>query len=282
MKKTLLSFVFAFSCFIIFTSGVEDNNGKAGRTGSPGEQTCVNGCHSSFALNSGPGSVVLTSNIPNNEYTPGQVYTMNLTVTHAGVSLFGMGLEALTSTNANAGTLTAGTGNQIKSTTISGVSRKNITHTLNGGSGTSGSHSFTFTWTAPAVGTGNATFYFSGVAANGNNSNQGDYVYNSSQVFTEYVTPSSVAETNSNFYSVNVFPNPVKDELNINYSLLSSEKVTASIYSLTGELISRLDESNQTSGEHLIHSNVSSLSKGIYLLELKAGNQIETKKIIVE
>lgn len=282
MKKYLLYSLFSLSCFLIFTSGVEDNNGKAGRTGSPSEQTCVNGCHSSYALNSGPGSVVLTSNIPVGGYTPGQSYAMHLTVTHAGVSLFGLGLEALTSTNANGGTLTAGAGNQIKSTTIGGVSRKNITHTLGGGSGTSGSHNFPFTWVAPAVGTGNVTFYFSGVAANGANGNQLDYVYNSSQIIPEYVAPSALVETNTTISSLQIFSNPVSGNLSFGYSLDKNESVFCILYSLNGAIAKQIFTEQQTEGIHTSSTDISDLSKGIYLLELKTAQQTNTRKIVVQ
>ena len=282
MKKYLLYSLFSLSCFLIFTSSVEDNNGKAGRTGSPGEQTCVNGCHSSFGLSSGPGSAVLTSNIPNFEYTPGQTYTMTLTVTQSGFSLFGLGVEALTTANANAGTLTQGTGTTIKTATVSGVSRRSITHSFAGGSGTSGLHAFTFTWLAPTAGTGNITFYFSGVAANANNSNQGDYVYNHSQVFTEYVAPAAVAETKAIISSLIIFSNPVSGNLSFSYSLDKNENVFCNLYSLNGAIAKQIFTEQQAEGIHTSSTDISDLSKGIYLLELKTAKQTSTRKIVVQ
>lgn len=208
------------------TSGIEDDNGIAGRTGSPGEVTCVNGCHSSYALNSGSGSVALTSDIVNNEYVPDAVYNMQLTVSQAGDSLFGLGLEALTGTNANAGTLTVGTGTVVKTATISGVSRRSITHARNGGTGTVDSHTFNFTWKAPATGTGNVNFYFAGVAANNNGRNSLDYVYNSSQVFTEYVVPSGINDVATSVKALSVYPNPVTDKFTFNYTLSNEQNVS--------------------------------------------------------
>ncbi len=186
IRKLFLSIVL-LGGLIFFTSSQMSDNGKAGRTNAPGETTCVNGCHNSYALNAGSGSISIQSpGTPSWVYTPGVTYNMSVTVSQTGVSLFGVGIEALTSTNANAGTLniTDAASTVIKSTTISGVSRRNIVHKLNGGA-SSNSKVFNFSWTAPAAGTGNVTFYFSGVAANGNTGESGDYVYNSSQVFTE-------------------------------------------------------------------------------------------------
>lgn len=282
MKKYLLYTLFCFSCFLIFTSGTTDNNGKAGRAGSPGEQTCVNGCHSSYALNSGPGSSVLTSNIPNNEYSPGQTYTMTLTITHPGDSLFGLGVEALSTANANAGTLTPGAGTTTKSATISGTSRKSITHLLNGGAGTVGSHTFTFTWLAPAVGTGNVTFYCSGVAANRNNSNSLDYVYNNSQVFTEYVAPSSVIETQTEISSLQIFSNPVRDNLSFSYVLENSKNISSNIYSLNGSMVKEIFNELQTEGLHTYSTDITALSKGIYFLQINVGKKSITKKLVVQ
>jgi hypothetical protein len=97
-----------------------------------------------------------------------------------------VGIEALTSSGNNAGTLTItdAVSTQIKTVIVSGVSRRNIVHKLNGGLNTD-SKVFTFSWTAPATGTGDITFYFAGNAANGNGSETNDYIYTGSQVFTE-------------------------------------------------------------------------------------------------
>jgi len=273
MRKYVLYSVFAISCFLMLTSGVEDDNGKAGRTGSPNEQTCVDGCHNSYALNSGSGNTVITSNIPNWEYTPGTSYTINVTCTHQGAPLFGMGFEALKTGNTNGGTLTPGTGTQIKTS----GGKTNIVHQLNGGA-TANSHTFTFTWVAPASGTGNVNFYWANVAGSGGNGNKFDYVYTGTQLVTEFVPSTSVQETSSSFNFLNVFPNPVSDNLNINYSLKSNEKATAKIFSLDGKLVREISE---TITGHL-QTNVADLNKGIYLLEVKAGDKSETKRIVIE
>jgi hypothetical protein len=187
MIKKLLLTIALLGSFVVFTSSMLDNNGKAGKTNSPGEQTCVNGCHQSFALNSGPGSISISAaGMTNNQYVPGQAYNMTITVAQTGVGLFGFDCEALLASNNNAGTLTItdAASTRIKQATVNSVVRNNVTHTLNGGS-SANSKAFNFTWTAPPAGSGNVTFYFSGVAANASNTNSGDYVYNSNQVFTE-------------------------------------------------------------------------------------------------
>ncbi len=186
MKHKLLVLILPFAALVILSSSTISDNGKAGKTGSPNELTCID-CHASFSPNSGGGSISFSSpGMPGFQYTPGQTYNMSVTVSKASVFLFGVGIEALTSSNNNGGTLniTDAASTQIKFATVSAVSRRNVVHTLGGGVG-SGSKVFNFSWTAPAAGTGNVTIYFAGVAADGSTDEDGDYVYNSSQVLTE-------------------------------------------------------------------------------------------------
>lgn len=280
MKKNLLYGLFAFSSLLIFTSGVEDINGKSGRTGSPSEQTCYNGCHSSYSVNSGPAVIEITSNIPNWEYTPGQSYTINVTATQTGINLYGIDFEALTSANQNAGTLAAGTGTQIKTTTVGGVARKNLVHTTGGGAST-GTHTFTFTWTAPAVGTGNVTFYWSTLAANGNFSNSGDYVYTRTQSLTEYVAPSALNEVDGVMHFT-TYPNPTANNINIAYSLSNTGKTEIGIYSLEGTLVKTLVNGTETEGDHVTTADVSDLTAGIYLLKFSTNKQAISRRIVVQ
>jgi SprB repeat len=176
MKKINIVIALVIAVLFIMPSTLAFKKaGIAGKTGSPGENTCGE-CHGGSAS----GSSILSSNIPATGYVPGTVYSVTLTVAESGLSLFGLGLEALNSGNTNGGTLTPGTGTQIL---LSG-SRRNIVQTLNGGA-SAGSHAFTFSWTAPAASTGDVTFYYTGLAANGNGSSDGgDHSYTGSAIFS--------------------------------------------------------------------------------------------------
>jgi hypothetical protein len=192
MTKRIIAGLFAVALATIMCStALVNSSGKAGYTGSPGEVTCAtSGCHSSFPLNSGIGSVAITVNgMTGWQYVPGQVYTVNVTVAYQGRSLFGFGFEALQSSGANAGTLTAGAGSHTLFANIGGNLRTNMTH-LSGGGVSPNSKTFTFTWSAPATNVGNVTFYVSGLCANGTGGTNDDYVYNTSQVLTPLVPPS--------------------------------------------------------------------------------------------
>ena len=197
MIKKLLLTALPIIVFALFTSEQMSDNGKAAKTGAPGEVNCTD-CHGDYTLNSGGGSISIAApTMAGFQYAPGQTYNMSVTVSRSGNSLFGIGLEALTSANQNAGTLniTDAASTQIKSATAGGVSRRNIVHTLDGGA-TANSKVFNFSWTAPAAGTGNVTFYFAGVAGDGDGNESGDYVYSGTQLVSE-VTCSAPAQPGS-------------------------------------------------------------------------------------
>jgi hypothetical protein len=263
---------------MLFIAGIQSDNGKAGATGSPGEQTCSqSNCHTGTADNSMGGSVTLSSaDLVNWEYTPGQTYTLTATVSQQGRSLFGIGLEALLPSGANAGNLVPGTGTTTKNATIAGNSRKNIVHNMNAGA-TANAHSFTFTWTAPATDVGPITIYYAGNATNNNGTKTGDYIYNGSQV----VTPASVnvQEQINTPFTFSFYPNPATENITVNYSLEQSTKVTYAIYDLTGKLV-QTESSNRFPGAQQQNVNVNNLQAGTYLLSVNVNGNVITKRFI--
>lgn len=189
---------------ILMTSSILSDNGKAGKTNSPGESNCTS-CHGDFTANTGGGSITITNTgMTNWQYTPGQTYPITVTVAKAGMPLFGVGVECLTASNTNAGTfaITNSASTRLLSATVSGVSRVNVTHQMNGGLAAN-SKAFTFNWTAPAAGTGTVKFYFSGIAADNDGGEGGDYVYFANKTVTELTctpppTPGAIAGSASN------------------------------------------------------------------------------------
>ena len=180
------------SVFVLLSLGMayqENPEGKAGVNGSPGEQTCAkSNCHNSFGLNSGNGSVTISSSdLTNWNYTPGQTYNISVTVEQPGIELFGFGFEALASDGTNAGTLIAGPGSHALTANVGGVSRLTISQIENSGT-TLNSHTWNFTWIAPSTGI-EVTFYAVGNAANGNGGRTGDYIYSTSQALTFSTNP---------------------------------------------------------------------------------------------
>jgi photosystem II stability/assembly factor-like uncharacterized protein len=82
-----------------------------------------------------------------------------------------------------------------------------------------------------------------------------------------------ISKVKQNDYSINVFPNPAKDALNIKTNLSKIEK--KSIYDLKGRLV--LED---ISGD--INMNISTLQKGYYLLVLNSNGNKVVKKFVKE
>jgi hypothetical protein len=158
----------------------------------PVEESCID-CHDSFGLNNG-GSVQLI-NAPT-YYQPGQVYAMTVRVTSsqtAGSSgrSWGFQLTAARFSDGNgAGTFAtvAGQGTMIAAGSGSFASRSYIEVSNGDRPGAASPVEWQVQWTAPAAGTGQVAFFFIGVAANGAQGTNGDWVYTGSHT-TQDVTP---------------------------------------------------------------------------------------------
>jgi methionine-rich copper-binding protein CopC len=281
MKKSILLIAAVGAIFAGTAFDILEDNGKAGYTGSPNELLCDD-CHSSFSgPNVGGGTIYLTSTMSNWQYVPGQTYTINAIVKHVGRPLFGLGLEALTSTNANAGTLqiTNSVKTQIKTKTVSGVTRNNVVHKLNGGL-TADSMVFTFNWVAPATNVGNITFYFAGVAANNDGDEANDYVYNS----TKLVTPASATglmENSSPKSAMKLYVN-AENNIVLNYSSAVAASPKVEIYDLAGHLIVSRSFDQESAGEVKLEvERPLNIQPGVYLINLISGTDIFGGKILL-
>jgi len=76
-----------------------------------------------------------------------------------------------------------------------------------------------------------------------------------------------------------LYPNPVINELHINYESVQESKVQIGIFNIQGQLI---QQENTTSrpGINNWNINVYNLPRGLYMVHLQNGNKIETIKFI--
>lgn len=91
----------------------------------------------------------------------------------------------------------------------------------------------------------------------------------------------NVNENNSLLTGVRNYPNPAKDNTAINYSLKENSNVQLSLFDIVGKNILELNQGIQSSGNHNLNLDVSSLSSGIYFYTISAGNSKMTGKISV-
>jgi hypothetical protein len=156
---------------------------EARYTGAPGDiNSCVE-CHDSFhEANVGPGSVRIEGGpISSAPYQPGQQYTLNVTVQQTGRQRYGFQLTAVDLNGNKAGTLASiNPDTQLHPDTGFG-GRQYIEHSQIGAFPTgSSSRTWQVRWTAPSTDAGTVNFYVAGNGANGDGTNQGDYIYTNS------------------------------------------------------------------------------------------------------
>jgi len=270
MKKkitlTLLTGIVAISAM---SFDIYDNDGlKTNKTGGHGETGCT--CHSAGTANLTV-AVTATPDISLG-YVAGQTYTIHFTVAETGKLVFGLDFQALNSTNANAGTLTAGTGTQK----ITNTGLDNITHILDGGF-TTDSHTFDFTWFAPASGTGNVTFWYSAVAGNHNAAASGDERFAGSTILSDVTAITENSISNFNF---SVSPNPSSDNVNVKFSLKETSSVMIDLTDVNGNKVANFISDKGMNGDINKTFDISSYSKGIYFIRLNVNGQSSMSRIV--
>ncbi|MEJ2193374.1 MAG: T9SS type A sorting domain-containing protein [Ignavibacteriaceae bacterium] len=90
----------------------------------------------------------------------------------------------------------------------------------------------------------------------------------------EHVQPSSY-ELSQNY------PNPFNPTTTIGYKIPECELVTLKVYNILGKEVATLVNEVKPAGEYEIKFGSSSLVSGVYYYQLKAGNLVETKKMIL-
>ena len=277
MKKGKLLIVFSLAMLTIATAGILTDTGKAGKTDSQGEGNC-SGCHNNTSNNTGPGSVVIATNIPNDTYVPGQNYQVSVTVSEASRTIFGFGMEALDASNANAGTLVITNATETHLMTPAN-GRINVVHALNGGAA-SGSKTFTFDWTAPATDIGYVKFYVGSVAgvADGDPANDNPYT-----TFKSISSPTVTAVVEPAVRLKGMYPNPVKDKLFLEVICGNpGTRLKVEMFSLAGQLVSEMYDQEIYHDMTLDMGVPASLSNGLYLLKVTSDEGTTTKKVLIQ
>lgn len=87
---------------------------------------------------------------------------------------------------------------------------------------------------------------------------------------------------NSSLNSLNQnYPNPFTDRTQIEYDLGLSAEVSIEISDLTGRKVMVIEEGNKPAGHHIYMLLVHKLEPGVYFYTLKAGDFVQTKRMII-
>jgi len=79
-----------------------------------------------------------------------------------------------------------------------------------------------------------------------------------------------------------LFPNPASNLANVSYQLTENRNVKLSIVNVLGEEVYAANEGEKAPGNYDLEINTSSLSNGIYFVNLTLGNNTHTSKISIE
>jgi len=95
----------------------------------------------------------------------------------------------------------------------------------------------------------------------------------------------SVHETQNtmpvNYILTQNFPNPFNNCTLIKYSLPRNCYVDLSLYNVRGQKVRTLVDEFKQAGSHTLHLNANGLTSGLYFYRIKAGNFIETKRMLL-
>lgn len=109
------------------------------------------------------------------------------------------------------------------------------------------------------------------------------YVRTDSIYTTPSSIPSSVSQINLTKTSVTLYPNPNTGNATIQFMLTQPQTVTIEVYNLLGKKVAELLNESKQAGDVKLCFNAADkgMNPGIYLLHIKIGDEVITKKMIV-
>jgi hypothetical protein len=256
-------------------------NGHVIEGGEP--RTCTV-CHSSFALNSGTGSVSITAP---STVLPGQTVPITITVDNTTPPAPGgtvrQGFQV--SVRDHAEPLPDG-GSFVGTITV--TDPVNTGDAMNGGgnyvghtqTGTSQS-SWTFDWTAPSDDGIQATVYAVGNAANGGDFSEGDYIYSARASIHVATVAGEAAPPTPSLVLTAPSPNPVSGTATARLTLAEASTVAVTIVDGRGSTVRALPAQRLSVGAHTLRLPTAGLAPATYFVVVEAAGGRQTQPLVV-
>ncbi|MGD1846845.1 MAG: T9SS type A sorting domain-containing protein [Salibacteraceae bacterium] len=92
--------------------------------------------------------------------------------------------------------------------------------------------------------------------------------------------PIGIVENPSLWSSINVYPNPVTDELTLSYFARTAHQLTVDLVDITGRQSRVLTRSVSPGQQELSNLNVGQLASGVYFLRLSSNDQVEVVRFV--
>jgi hypothetical protein len=90
-----------------------------------------------------------------------------------------------------------------------------------------------------------------------------------------------IKENQETVTTINLYPNPASNAINLMIDLKHAEKVTIKIYNVVGQELTSRDE-NLTAGTNTLTFNLSNYKPGLYYMKSTFKNKVVTRKLVVE
>jgi hypothetical protein len=82
--------------------------------------------------------------------------------------------------------------------------------------------------------------------------------------------------------SYKVYPNPVRDNATIEYSLNNNTSVSIKLYNVNGQLVNAIFDGNgEAEQKYIVKINTDGMKSGVYFLKLTTDNNVVTKSVII-
>ena len=138
-----------------------------------------------------------------------------------------------------------------------------------------------FTWQKNDTLKGSYYLYACGINENGN-----VFFGTSMGYILGSVTPTGIRNDHgtampNKFSMKQNYPNPFNPVTSIEYSIPNDQLVQLNVYNLLGKEVITLVNNYQVAGNYKVEFNAATLTSGIYFYRLKAGNFIQTRKLIL-
>jgi len=254
MRNNLIVLGFVLSTLLLLSN---DDGVQQPVTGAPDESgVSCNACHNGGNYNPTIEMKLLDASMqPVTSYVPGTIYNVSLKV--IGINSprsYGFQMVNLADAdNADKG-LWSGFGNNVKQINLT-VKTKPRKYLVQSSPKTDGE--FLVKWTAPARNTGKVSFYFSGLATNGNRNTSGDS-HVVGKISVEEKSGTSSTQNTFTGSEIKIFPNPATDFINLsgnNISDIVIQNMLGKIIKSSSTLNGAFDVGDLSSGLYFI-SNV--------------------------
>ena len=77
------------------------------------------------------------------------------------------------------------------------------------------------------------------------------------------------------------YPNPFNPSTKIQFTIVNRQLTIVRVYDVLGREVATLENEMKQPGTYTVEFDASNLASGVYLYRLKAGNFVETKRLVL-